>query len=340
MGKRRRDQSTTYYIKHVDRLTLKTREIGNTIPKTSTQIVPTVHPNKEHIAYEKEHFRYILSSKQILTTNFEDGINRQSKTVCETLLGTGRLDKPKAPQIFQDDQFAQLLEVLKDSNEMTLMYELMPWLVPPVTLLKVLGRKEELKHLRTSFNTQWTCSLPVLEAMLPHPNYTVGFDFSAFTPEQLGLINIPEPSLYLATRAMIFPFLMVEMNCSLDIADLQNAYSAATAVKGLIKLFSLVNRDKELNSEILAFTISCNRETFNIQGHYPVLNGNTWQVYIHDLAKINLNTTSNQNKAYQLFIVNVYDFWMPEHLTRLRSVLAGCLAPTVPRSSSSSPVSA
>jgi len=51
-------------------------------------------------------------------------------------------------------------------------------------------------------------------------------------------------------------------------------YSAATAVKGVIRLFSLMNRDKELNSEILAFTISCDQERFNIQGHYPVLDGN------------------------------------------------------------------
>ena len=50
-------------------------------------------------------------------TNFKDDINSHSKTVCETLLGTGSLDKPKAPQIFQGDQFAQLLEMLKGSNE-------------------------------------------------------------------------------------------------------------------------------------------------------------------------------------------------------------------------------
>ena len=56
-------------------------------------------------------------------------------------------------------------------------------------------------------------------------------------------------------------------------ADQQNAYSITLIVKGIVKLFRLIKREKELYQEILAFLILYNYQTVKIYGHYPVING-------------------------------------------------------------------
>ena len=65
----------------------------------------------------------------------------------------------------------------------------------------------------------------------------------------------------MATYYIYFPFLICEVKCSitaLNIADQQNAYSITLAVRGIVKLFRLIKREKELHQEILAFLISYN----------------------------------------------------------------------------------
>jgi hypothetical protein len=48
---------------------------------------------------------------------------------------------------------------------------------------------------------------------------------------------------------MYFPFLTCEVKCgaaALDVADQQNAHSMTIAVRGIVELFRLVKREKEL----------------------------------------------------------------------------------------------
>jgi hypothetical protein len=55
---------------------------------------------------------------------------------------------------------------------------------------------------------------------------------------------------------MYFPFLTCEVKCgaaALDIADRQNAHSMTLAVRGIVELFRLVKREKELHQESLTF---------------------------------------------------------------------------------------
>jgi hypothetical protein len=80
-------------------------------------------------------------------------------------------------------------------------------------------------------------------------------------------------SYCLGTYYMYFPFLTCEVRCGdvgLDTADRQNAHSMTLAVRGIVELFKLVGREKELHREILAFSISHNDESVRIYGHYPV----------------------------------------------------------------------
>jgi hypothetical protein len=103
----------------------------------------------------------------------------------------------------------------------------------------------------------------------------VGFGRSAFTNTQLGKLApfVGEvvdtfTSLFMATWQMYFPFLTCEVKCgaaALDIADRQNAHSIILVVRGIVELFRLVNREKELHREILAFLISHDHEIIRDQ---------------------------------------------------------------------------
>ena len=51
---------------------------------------------------------------------------------------------------------------------------------------------------------------------------------------------------------------MCEVKCgasALDIADRQNAHSMTVAIRGIVELFRLVKRDKELHGQIIVFLV-------------------------------------------------------------------------------------
>jgi len=65
----------------------------------------------------------------------------------------------------------------------------------------------------------------------------------------VGEIGSKITTYFMATTRMFFPFLTYEVKCGaviLDVADRQNAYNMTVAVKGVIKLFKTVKREKEL----------------------------------------------------------------------------------------------
>jgi hypothetical protein len=124
---------------------------------------------------------------------------------------------------------------------------------------------------------------------------------------------------------MYFPFLTCEVKCraaALDIADRQNAHSMTLAVRGVVETFRMVGREKELNREILAFSISHDHTTVRIYGHYPVIEGPKTTFYRHPIRNFSFTELDGKEKwlAYQ-FTKNVYDLWMPDHFKRLCSVI-------------------
>jgi hypothetical protein len=83
-----------------------------------------------------------------------------------------------------------------------------------------------------------------------------------------------------------FPFLTCEVKCgaaALDVADRQNAHSMTLAVRGVVELFRLAKREKELHQEILAFSISHDHRTVRIYGDYPIIDGNKTTFYRHPI---------------------------------------------------------
>jgi hypothetical protein len=160
----------------------------------------------------------------------------------------------------------------------------------------------------------------------PQPDYSVGFSSSAFTVNQLEKLKplvgrVTDTSFFMATWGMYFPFLTCEVKCgavALDIADRQNANSMALAVRGIVELFKLVKREKELHRHILAFSISHDHRTVRIYGHYPVIDGNKTTFYCHPIHTFDFTTLDGKEKwtAYK-FTKNVYDIWMPGFLKRI-----------------------
>ena len=113
---------------------------------------------------------------------------------------------------------------------------------------------------------------------------------------------------------MYFPFLTCEVKCgaaALNIADRQNAHSII-----------LIGRKKELNREILAFSISHNHSLVRIHGHYALIEEGKTTFYQHPINKFNFTTQDNKDKwiSYK-FTKSVYNKWIPTHLKRIYSVI-------------------
>ena len=94
------------------------------------------------------------------------------------------------------------------------------------------------------------------------------------------------------------------------------------AVRGVVELFRLVKREKELHWEILTFSVSHDDQTVRIYGHYPVINGKKTTFYRHPICEFSFTELDGKEKwtAYK-FTKNVYDIWMPTHLKRICSVI-------------------
>lgn len=97
----------------------------------------------------------------------------------------------------------------------------------------------------------------------------------------------------MGTGYMYFPFMACEVKgCSgtLAAAHCQNAHSVTLAVRGIVALFSLVKREKELHRQILAFSISHDSQYVRINGHYPVID-------------------DEGNIAYHVHTIHEFSFW-------------------------------
>jgi hypothetical protein len=116
-------------------------------------------------------------------------------------------------------------------------------------------------------------------------------------------------SCFMATWQMYFPFLTCEVKCgnlALDIADRQNAHSMTLAIRGIVELFRMVKREKELHLQILAFSVSHDHRTVRIYGHYPLIDRDKTEFYRHPIYDISF-TLSNEKWAAYRFTKNVYD---------------------------------
>jgi hypothetical protein len=308
-------------------LRAKQSEAGSATPSSTT---PSDQKPREikSIPYTRPSYETVLATKGSFMGKSDLGITDVSKGLCRNLLEA----EQSVPQdtLFRDDLFDETCESVRARNEAMVVRDISPLLCPSAQSLRIYGAKH-LKPLIESVSEGWNCSIPFYGPR-PQPDYSVGFGRSAFTDDQLQKLKpfigeVPDGSTshFMATWQMYFPFLTCEVKCgaaALDVADRQNAHSATLELRGIVELFRLVKRDKELHREILAFSISHDHSSVRIYSHYPVIDGPKTTFYRYPIKKFDFTSEDGKEKwtAYK-FTKNVYDIWMPMHFKRICSVI-------------------
>ena len=116
----------------------------------------------------------------------------------------------------------------------------------------------------------------------------------------------------MATTRTYLPFFTYEVKCgaaALDFADRQNAQSMSVALRAFVVLFRYVKREKELDQEILVFSISHNKRSMRVYGYYPVIEGDKITFYRHRIHVFDFTALDGKEKwtAYRL-ARNLYDY--------------------------------
>lgn len=305
----------------------KQSEVGSITPSSTT---PSDQKPREakSIPYARPSYETVLATKGSFMGKSDLGITDMSKKLCRNLLEAKQ--SVLQDTLFRDDLFDETCESVRVRNEAMVVRDISPLICPSAQVLRIYGAKH-LKSLMESVNEGWNSAIPFYGPR-PQPDYAVAFGRSAFTIDRLKKLQplvgeVPDTytSYFMATWQMYFPFLTCEVKCgaaALDVADRQNAHSMTMAARGVVELFRLVGREKELHREILAFSISHDDRTVRIYGHYPIINGKDTTYYRHPIRDFSFTELDGKEKwtAYK-FTKNVYDTWMPTHLKRICSVI-------------------
>ena len=124
---------------------------------------------------------------------------------------------------------------------------------------------------------------------------------------------------------MYFPFLTAEVKCgnkALNIADRQNAHSAAVAANAVVELYRLVSRQDELSQNILTFSISHDNEAVRIYGHYMLIKEKHTLFYRHPIKKFDFTSEDGKERwTLYKFTMNVLEIFYPIHQKRICSAI-------------------
>ena len=267
---------------------------------------------KKSAPYRTTNYTLLLERRGSYMNESKFGVTEASLTRSKTLLDSEQT-VPK-DSLFRDDLFKATCDKMQDRNEARVIRSITPYIVPSAEDLETLGATH-LEGLIEGVNEGWIASIPV-EGPRPQPDYSVGFRRSAFTDEQLKKLDpligsVWDTSLFVATSRMYFPFFTGEVKCgaaALDIADRQNAHSMSVALRALVVLFRSVKREKELNREMLVFSVSHDHRSVRIYGHYPVIEEDKTLFYRHPIREFSFTDQEGKEKwtTYK-FVKNVYD---------------------------------
>lgn len=162
-------------------------------------------------AYTLEYEQRVLKPAGIIMDQQlgEAAISDNCKQLC-TILVDAKYELPKN-SVFEGNLFWKVLNAVRNRNEPRVVRDISPWLIPSAELLFMRGLSK-LENLAEEIQGDWTKCVPLV-GPLPRPNFTVGFQSSAFTDdemEKLRYYSAPEkPTLF--TRDLYFPFLICEV---------------------------------------------------------------------------------------------------------------------------------
>ncbi|EJT69043.1 hypothetical protein GGTG_13440 [Gaeumannomyces tritici R3-111a-1] len=249
-----------------------------------------------------------------------------SQHLCQSLLE--KTQPVPGDILFRDDVFRMTCQKIHNKNEARIIQDITRLIVPSAESLATFGANH-LDILVESVNEGWNNSMP-LTGTRPQPDYSVGFKRGAFTDDQFAKLSpfiggfiSGDQSFFMATYYMYLPFLTCECGAAgLDVADRQNAHSMTLAVRAIVELFRAVEREREVHRQILAFSVSHDRRSVRIYGHYPVIAGKDTKYYRHPIRAFSFTTLDGKDKwtAYR-FTKNVYDIWMPSHFKNICSAI-------------------
>ena len=254
-------------------------------------------------------------------------VAQTDKALCQKLL---KKEQPvPKDSLFNDDLFESTCEDIANRNEARVIQDIGRLIVPAPEELFRRGAKH-LKHLIETVDESWIKSIPIVKGPRPQPDFAVGLRSSAFTADQLKKL---QPSIgdwqttsrLVATDEMFFPFLTAEVKCgneALNIADRQNAHSAAVAANAVVELYRLVSRQDELNRKILTYSISHDNEAVRMYGHYALIKGNNTVWHRDPVDKLDFTRKDGKEKwTPYTFTRNVYDIFYPIHYKRICSAI-------------------
>ena len=94
------------------------------------------------------------------------------------------------------------------------------------------------------------------------------------------------------------------------------------AVRAVVELFRLVKREKELDREILAFSIPHDHRSVRVYGHYAIIEAAQTTFYRHPIRTFDFTELEGEDKwtAYK-FTKSVFRTWMPPDFKRMCSVI-------------------
>ncbi|KAH7175800.1 hypothetical protein EDB81DRAFT_632939 [Dactylonectria macrodidyma] len=280
--------------------------------------------------YVDPRYEWILAAKDVFMKTCLDGISEESADLLQHLrrdrvaLSSGRAYH----EIIMKEAKGVCWAAYKGKKQAVVVRSQEKPLILLPSLKKLAAEKKELLALIESANEPWTSCIPLAGAF-PQPAYAVGFRREAFSTSELARLSAlfgdpvtGQPSIVLATHGMYFSFLTCEARTAdpwLNMADRQNAHSAAISVGGVVELFRAAGLAHEINREILAFSVSHDQKVMRIYGHYPVISGDRTAYYRYPINSFSVAPENGMNtwSAYKFFI-NVYDTWTMDHLAKLR----------------------
>ena len=252
---------------------------------------------------------------------------KECKALCQTLLNADQIEPHDS--LFNDDLFKRVCQRVRNKNEARVVRDLSPLLVPSAEILYFHGATN-LEHLIETVDESWIKSIPLVKGPRPQPDFAIGLKSSAFTSNQLKKLqpsvgDWQTTSRLMATDEMYFPFLTAEVKCgdeALNIADRQNAHSAAVAANAVVELYRLISRQDELNQKILTFSISHDNEAVRIYGHYALIKEKHSLFYRHPIKKFDFTSEDGKEKwtSYK-FTRSVLEIFHPIHHERICSAV-------------------
>lgn len=298
----------------IDAETVVTKTRSDRVPR-ELKSAPYRHPR---------YVRELGERGSYLMRKYKD-ISVESRELCQKLLESPQ--SPPRDTLFEDDLFQDTLDAIIGGNEIRVIRDIAPLIVPSAEILAIRGAKH-LEMLRETTNASWDNAIP-LYGPRPQPDYGLGFKREAFTKEQGQKLrpfignDWEDCSYFAATYDMYFPFLTSEVTRELDVADWQNAHSQAVSSRGLFELFRLVGRQKELHNTISGFSYSHTDVDVRIWAHLIVTNGDDLEFYREPIAKFCIQRTAQADNRWVGWTVtkNILDLWVADHLKRICSAI-------------------